>query len=78
MYYILKNKIPIKCDSLTEWATQFCEPDNRIVQQHIATLKYDGKKMGEFRISTVFLGMDHNWFQQGDPILFQTMVFGGL
>ena len=28
------------------------------------------------RVSTVFLGRDHN-FDAGDPILFETMVFGG-
>ncbi len=28
----------------------------------------------EFRISTVFLGLDHG-FGKGDPLLFETMVF---
>lgn len=28
------------------------------------------------RISTVFLGLDHNW-GDGPPVLFETMVFGG-
>ena len=27
-------------------------------------------------VSTVFLGLDHNW-NGGPPILFETMVFGG-
>lgn len=29
------------------------------------------------RISTVFLGLDHNFFGEGPPILWETMVFGG-
>ena len=29
-----------------------------------------------FRVSTVWLGVDHNW-GGGQPILFETMVFGG-
>jgi hypothetical protein len=29
------------------------------------------------RISTVFLGIDHNHLRQGPPILFETMIFGG-
>ena len=29
-------------------------------------------------VSTVFLGLNHNWFGTGPPILFETMVFGGL
>lgn len=28
-------------------------------------------------ISTVFLGMDHNFDGDGPPILFETMIFGG-
>ena len=30
---------------------------------------------GTFAISTVFLGIDHNWFG-GKPVLFETMVYG--
>lgn len=29
-----------------------------------------------YRVSTVWLGLDHNW-GDGDPILFETMSFGG-
>lgn len=28
-------------------------------------------------ISTVFLGLDHNFYGRGPPLLFETMVFGG-
>jgi len=31
---------------------------------------------GQITVSTVFLGMDHNW-GYGPPILFETMIFGG-
>ncbi|QQX80814.1 hypothetical protein JK628_02780 [Shewanella sp. KX20019] len=30
------------------------------------------------RVSTVFLGLDHNWYDNGKPIIFETMVFGGI
>jgi len=30
----------------------------------------------EYRMSTVWLGLDHNW-GGGEPILFETMSFGG-
>lgn len=30
----------------------------------------------EYRVSTVWLGLDHNW-GGGEPILFETMSFGG-
>ena len=26
-------------------------------------------------VSTVFLGLDHNWAETGDPLIFETMVF---
>lgn len=26
-------------------------------------------------VSTVFLSLDHNWFDDGPPILFETMIF---
>lgn len=31
---------------------------------------------GNVRVSTVFLMFDHNWSNQDEPILFETMVFG--
>ena len=30
----------------------------------------------EYRVSTVWLGLDHNW-GGGEPVLFETMSFGG-
>ena len=30
----------------------------------------------EYRVSTVWLGLDHNW-GGGEPLLFETMSFGG-
>ena len=33
---------------------------------------------GHILVSTVFLGIDHNFTNIGDPLLFETMVFGGL
>lgn len=31
----------------------------------------------EVHVSTVFLGLDHGYGNDGPPILFETMVFGG-
>jgi hypothetical protein len=31
---------------------------------------------GSIHISTIFMGLDHGWFE-GPPIVFYTMVFGG-
>jgi hypothetical protein len=33
-------------------------------------------KIGKVKISTVFLGLDHN-FGAGKPLIYETMIFGG-
>jgi len=65
-HYILVGRTPILVDLLT-WAKWVENFDNRL----IAVTEDKG-----FRVSTVFLGLDHN-FGRGDPILFETMIFGG-
>jgi hypothetical protein len=34
-------------------------------------------EIGDIRISTVWLGLDHNFNPTGPPLIFETMVFGG-
>jgi hypothetical protein len=65
--YILneKNEI-IPCEDLLEWA-KWMSLDKRKVALDI---------VGDIKISTIFLGLDHNW-GDGPPILFETMIFGG-
>lgn len=63
-YYKLDGKNLVPCD-LMEWARWF-ENGNRHVAQDV---------LGEFRVSTVFLGLDHS-FGSGPPLLFETMIFG--
>lgn len=50
------------------WAKWFEEHQDR----HIADDTVRG-----MRISTVFLGIDHNFTEDGPPVLWETMVFGG-
>lgn len=33
--------------------------------------------IGDVKVSTVWLGLDHNYFGDGPPLIFETMVFGG-
>ena len=33
--------------------------------------------IGDVQVSTVFLGIDHNYSGKGPPVLFETMVLGG-
>ena len=67
--YILNGKIPIPCEDLFTWARWIEEHrEERIVKQEY---------VGDFWISTCFLGLDYNWIFDGPPILFETMVFKG-
>lgn len=62
--YILEGRTPVPTDDLMLWGQRF-ELDNR----HVAVTI-----IGPYRISTVFLGIDHQ-FGGGPPLLFETMVF---
>lgn len=65
--YILKDGVPIPESDLLTWAKWLESEDNRRVAY---------TEIGDARISTVFLGVDHA-FGGGAPVLFETMVFGG-
>ncbi len=64
-WYILDGHETKPVDSLEEWSNKM-QMDRHVAQDVI----------GDIRISTVFLGLDHNHFD-GPPILFETMIFGG-
>lgn len=65
--YILQGHKVVREDNIVEWAKWF-ESANRIVKK---TEVAPGVE-----VSTVFLGVDHQ-FGDGDPLLFETMIFGG-
>lgn len=66
--YILNDQNePVPCEDLMEWGTWLRE---NFEKRRIAWT--EDKK---YHVSTVFLGLDHG-FGYGDPILFETMVFG--
>lgn len=63
------NHQPVPASDFIEWARWFENMDNR----RVALTVIDGP---DFYVSTVFLGLDHNHFGSGDPVLFETMIFG--
>ena len=66
-HYILNGKLAVPTDLMT-WGKWLQEAkEERIVAKD----ERDG-----VRVSTVFLGLDHN-FGEGPPLLFETMIFGG-
>ena len=64
--YILVDRLPVAVDMAT-WAVWFKNTANRRVGNDY---------IGKVHVSTVFLGLDHN-FRGGEPVLFETMIFGG-
>lgn len=53
--------------TMEEWAVGFEESDRKVARTHI----------NDIQISTVWLGLDHNYGANGPPLIFETMIFGG-
>ena len=67
--FILEGRKAVHCDNLMKWAKWFEVSDRQVAK----TILPNGVE-----ISTVFLGIDHNFLGKGKlPILFETMIFGG-
>lgn len=64
-YYILDGYKAVRAGA-SRWA-RWSETADRAV---------DSTQVGTGRVSTVFLGLNQN-FDDGPPLLFETMVFGG-
>ena len=65
--YILEGHKVVPCENLMEWAKWY-ETANR----HVAKTQISE----DVTVSTVFLALNHS-FSDGEPVLFETMVFGG-
>lgn len=65
--YTLDGHTPVACADLMEWGRWFEKADRNVATTQVSP---------GVRVSTVFLGLDHN-FGGGEPMLFETMVFGG-
>ena len=64
-YYILVGRTPV-LTSLLKFELWF-----EIANRCVSTTKID-----DMEVSTVFLGLDHNFNLSGPPLLFETMIFG--
>jgi hypothetical protein len=63
--YTLVDQTPVPEPDTLKWAYWF-ETADRVVAQD---------KLGAILISTVFLGLDHQFGYGGPPLLFETMIF---
>ena len=70
MYYTLdENGNPIEEPNPMKWAKWF---KGNLTAKHVARDEFDN-----VYVSTVFLGVDHSFSEEGPPILYETMIFGG-
>jgi len=65
--YILEGREPVACADVIAWARWFEGADRQVADSF----------RDDVRVSTVFLGLDHNFWGYGPPVLFETMVFMG-
>jgi hypothetical protein len=65
--FILEGQTPIECPDLMEWGQWMQTADRHV----------DKTMVGDVKVSTVFLGLDHRFGDEDRPILFETMIFGG-
>jgi hypothetical protein len=65
-YYILVGRVVRPVENIQEW----------IAGQEFESRRVAETDIGEYWVSTVFLGTDHNFSGAGPPILFESMVFG--
>ena len=76
-YVLNSRKEPVPIDDLQLWAAVF--EDNQIVKQEsITELAGLWTPFEHPWVSTVFLGLDYNFSNEGPPIVFETMIFNGI
>ena|SRR5258708_4614514 len=59
---------PVPVDNMSDWAKWYENTELRRIAE---------TTLGKLWISTVFLGIDHNFSGSGDPVLWEVMIFCG-
>jgi hypothetical protein len=52
-----------------QWMLAFADTPSRIIGRT--------KLSDDVEVSTVWMGLDHNFMEDGPPLIFESMVFGG-
>jgi len=66
-FYALEGHTPVKIFGVLNWGMRFQDTEQWVVKQ---------ETVGDYWVSTVFLGLDHQ-FGSGPPLLFESIVFIG-
>ena len=70
LYRINEEGTPVAMEDVIEWARWFETAERHVAEDLVTTP--GGESV---RVSTVFLGIDHNHGMYGPPVLWETMIF---
>jgi len=73
LYVLDQNGEPVAEPDPQVWADWFFQ--SKIKEPKLSIVRRS--KIGKAIVSTVFIGVDHNFSEDGPPILWESMVFGG-
>lgn len=73
--YVLINKEPVPITDTMKWAVSFEQRHEIMQATGVDPWRVALTDVGDCYVSTVFLGLDHNYFGGGRPVLFETMIF---
>lgn len=68
-YILDADGAPVRCDDTAAWGEWFEQASlsgDRVVARD---------EIGRYTVSTVFLGLDHDFTGRGPPVLWETMIF---
>lgn len=75
--YTLVNRTPMPVDDVFGFGEEIAKRLQCAERTGIDPWRVNFTVIGKVEVSTVFIGMNHRFFGDGPPILFETMVFGG-
>lgn len=75
--YILEGTKFRKAKSMEEWGKYIQVGQTQPTHRHVALDRFYVNNSEYCSLSTVFLGIDHNFGLGDGPVLFESMIFGG-
>lgn len=67
MHYIERDGVPVEEPDVLTWARWYETADRRVALAEV----------DDWKVSTVFLGINYRFSDIGAPLVYETMVFGG-
>lgn len=75
-WYGLDGRTPVRLETGAQQRAEWHRRERSIARDDVDPYRVAATELGDGRhVSTVFLGLDHQWLPGGPPLLFETMVF---